>query len=371
MLFLEDALRHAECPICLLPLQGGATASQSSDTSASGHATNTTHPLTSFSSISVTRSGDLFSISFAPGVREALNGLEKSPHDHSSGGEDAVVVLKCGHIYHYLCALQLFEHEREKSKCPLCRRAVHAETDLIPFRPQRRVETLSAEPVVVPATHTRRKRQRSSSSSLSPVVSAASSDSSDRNDSVEEVTTATVARHGSTSPHRTRKHRRTRKCSSTPPASLVSSGVDDEDAEMETERSDGVQLVETRQQPPNTIYVQQLLRASDLFKTRATTLHERESDLLLSKKQLEEDCADLETAVAEARRRGELLCPPAGDRNSIEAQATRLAQLRLSCAEMQRSSNRVASEMSAAIHENASLKKEIEKYASKLEPYES
>ncbi|EPY17349.1 hypothetical protein STCU_10670 [Strigomonas culicis] len=167
MLFLEDALRHAECPICLLPLQGGGTASQNSG------AAPTTASAQGPPSPPFARGGAHFDITFAPGVRETLTDFHRSSPDYDS--DDGVVMLQCGHIYHYACALQLFEHEREKSKCPLCRHAVRKEKDLIPFRPQRRGEMTAARASAGGLADDGEPRARSHS--VSSVVSATSASS--------------------------------------------------------------------------------------------------------------------------------------------------------------------------------------------------
>ncbi|KAG8342226.1 hypothetical protein TRVL_06948 [Trypanosoma vivax] len=158
-------MREAECPICLqmlLPSEGRDSSSPKRD-----GANNSTVPQTV--SESTTSTGEGFSILFSANAmlnytrdmaRSLASSLEllhslsthgsasgEAPQAQihpacSSGEQNDVAVLPCGHMLHFLCANQLYEY-RKSATCPICREPIRDLRDILLFAPRGRQPTTS------------------------------------------------------------------------------------------------------------------------------------------------------------------------------------------------------------------------------------
>ncbi|ORC87560.1 uncharacterized protein TM35_000211660 [Trypanosoma theileri] len=177
---LFDTLRVAECSICLQTLLPGSSGSCGSPSPRNTPQKN--KPISSQGSTHSRRDvegterererereeeEEEFRITFAPGVprlndgnelgidsitRTFLSAVEEyrkkekrshglSPGDldesHVNMGNEGIVVLPCGHMLHFPCAVQLYEYKND-AKCPICRQPLKGVSDFLLFSPSQR-----------------------------------------------------------------------------------------------------------------------------------------------------------------------------------------------------------------------------------------
>ncbi|RNF27375.1 uncharacterized protein Tco025E_00374 [Trypanosoma conorhini] len=163
-MLLLYAMRHAECSICLQTLIFSADGSPSPSCGGSPAKQLPSPPRVSPAPRPAeARAGEGgFQITFAPGVSQtdpadevltfitALDAYQRtakkgggsgsSDADRgflSCGAEQGIVVLPCGHLLHFICAIQLHEYSKSPA-CPICRQALKGPEDYVLFLPRPR-----------------------------------------------------------------------------------------------------------------------------------------------------------------------------------------------------------------------------------------
>ncbi|KEG11079.1 hypothetical protein DQ04_03001040 [Trypanosoma grayi] len=61
---------------------------------------------------------------------------QNADSNSSTAGDPGIVVLPCGHLLHFLCAVQLYEY-KEGATCPICRQPLKSTADFVLFSPRR------------------------------------------------------------------------------------------------------------------------------------------------------------------------------------------------------------------------------------------
>ncbi|CAD2215036.1 hypothetical protein ADEAN_000248900 [Angomonas deanei] len=139
----------------------------------------------------------------------------------------------------------------------------------------------------------------------------------------------------------------------------------------EEDEEDDVRVVGMRTVAPSCVYVDHIARDADHYAKRVENVKSREGKLNESKKQLEEEIAQLRVSISGAKERMDTMFPDCrNDPDNALASATRLENLRKVCKETKWSSDRVASEMAVTLREKAELIRQIEKYERKLKRME-
>ncbi|CAG9576438.1 conserved hypothetical protein [Leishmania major strain Friedlin] len=471
-MLLHEALVHTECPICLQPLDYrlrpppsrpasppsfgtstvAATGSETtSSTTASGHSPRS--PLQLSGSNASGRAGE-FCITFAPGVygsdatdpwRPSLAVLSPaSPHEapspsgqhivahselcspfsgrgadlsgsghtaNSSSDEGAagVVVLPCGHLLHYLCAMQLCEYAIHPS-CPVCRLKLASGADLILFRPQLRVSLIAAaqassgvsfDGVYIEGEHNSaisvRKRSRleeaereddhmqctdghlADGEDTSSVQACSPQSGSQRgcvpgpavahtstSQSGGELSAPLLILGDDLEPTDTCAAPKTQ---GSPATSRQSSGGDADANQGE----DDIMIIGARQLPPSQAYAELLLRTTATWAARAETLKARVEHLERSQQLLQSDCTELERTLTVARRRREVLLnlPSSKDEQDALPSAQRLRELRRLCLETRTAMSSTTTQLAEAVRGHAEVRRQTEKYMRKLSRLES
>lgn len=468
---LHEALLQSECPICLQPLnfavQPPPSRPASPLTTSHTASSPTTHPSSSSSSSSphsliLLPSAPLsegeenrdFRITFAPGVYGSdaadpwhpsfelpthssaptgslttdadLNPLSSaSPSSRPTTDESAsgVAVLPCGHLLHYLCAMQLCEYAAHPS-CPVCRMKLTSTADLILFHPRARAPARVATPVAVTVAATgsggsRKGREnantpRGTGWSSSSKVREQQDDENSGSNSVmvlgdesetqltdvqgDDETVTSASAHG-TAPASPLGDLADMNVTTPSPPHLPASGTPGSatsdahgtqhtisTASRTTSGSsieDEILILGARQLPPAQAYAELLLRSTASWSDRAAVLKTRVSHLEKSQQQLQRDCAELETTLLTARRRREvLLNVPAGgggphgngaDSISLATSASfdRLRELRRLCDETRTAMAAATAELAATTREGAEVRRQMDKYGRKLSRLEA
>ncbi|KPI83243.1 hypothetical protein ABL78_7733 [Leptomonas seymouri] len=425
-MLLHEALLQSECPICLQPLNFAVPpppsrpASPFSAISSSASPPSLTSPNYVSSAIHSpisppNRSTDLdtdgeFHITFAPGVYgsdaadpwfpsfEILSSVPGSqsrssapgerrltssslPESHTTGagskeghGDDTathesasgVVVLPCGHLLHYPCAMQLCEYATHPS-CPVCRAKLSSVVDLTPLcprlrAPHRATTTTTAGAQVPPpcdveavrgrGAANERKRRRGDAEAEGCTLSAEPPDAEGSNDATvisdEDkekppgagealLGGAELTNMGRAAARSAMPLEHVRRVSASlvviGPSSGASSNVaspstlvnnvsqalgrasprttsPDADGRVDTKHhsaEDDILILGARQLPPAQAYAELLLRTTATWASRADVLKTRVAHLEKSQQQLQNDCAELGRTLSAARRRRELL----------------------------------------------------------------
>lgn len=437
---LHEALLHTECPICLQPLDcrlrpprshpasplSPATAGSAVTSASNLYSSETTSPLQLTGPGNSTGGGGEFRVTFAPGVyvsdaadpwdpRLAVSApgspRDGSPLRHGDSGGDyralpppfgteeaaaGVVVLPCGHLLHYLCAMQLCEYAAHLS-CPVCRLKLASGADMILFRPRLRVPSAAASvPEALPLSpsqqgggrvgdSTSRKRARAGASgvldrvavpvpdgldedsnSVQLVASSAASvlEGGDGSD-VDVVRVATAGAGGGSSPGVPPPRHDANGDPSAAAAGTRISFIAVADAE-DTEAD--ITIVGARQLPPSQAYAEMLLRATTTWAARTDTLRARVEHLEKSQQQLQSDCGELERTLAVARRRREMLLNVPSSKDSQDALQSmqRLRELRHLCLETRTSMTTTTAQLADAVRDHAELRRQTDKYTRKL-----
>ncbi|KAG5476419.1 hypothetical protein LSCM1_04124 [Leishmania martiniquensis] len=461
-MLLHEALVHTECPICLQPLDyrlrpppSHPTSTLSCSTSATvtagrGSTTRTSASGSSplqLSGPSAAGGAGEFRITFAPGVygNDAADpwhpnlavsppapphavpgfsdessfahnesrlhfsgGGSEFPGNGHSGSSDegaaGVVVLPCGHLLHYLCAMQLCEYAAHLS-CPVCRLKLASDADVVLLRPQLRGSSVAAAqaPADLPsrcsnvegtsmsstalrkrsraegvgeegeeARHANSKRADGSatdSSQLSPLVSTA-----------QRVCFPDRAVAGaSTAPSgRERRvatplwgHDEAPKDTGAVPVTQTLLSVSRQKSSVDVDASPGeddITIVGARQLPPSQAYAELLLRTTATWADRAETLKERVEHLERSRQLLQNDCSGLERTLTVARRRREVLLntPSSKDAQDALRSAQRLRELQRLCLETRAAITTTTAQLAEAIRDHAEVRRQTEKYTRKL-----
>ncbi|KAG5501874.1 hypothetical protein JKF63_04144 [Porcisia hertigi] len=468
-MLLHEALVHTECPICLQPLGCHLRAPPSRPVSplcvtpsaaatAHGDATSSTSTPGSSSYLLAGSSGSNtsgglgeFRITFAPGVygsdatdpwhpslplqlpaspREApgsshphsfVHGGERVPFSEGDGhlpgtggttaggdgdeGSAGVVVLPCGHLLHYLCAIQMCEYVTNPS-CPVCRLTLTSTFDLILFRPRMRSSSIVEARATAGDSSTRayvdkggrtsvtatRKHCRSEEvggeDSQTPIVEDDLVNSNDAN-KVQVHSSGPALGRGSlatwgiayTSTSHSAGERNavtltlcdgleTTALCTVPKvqASAAKSPQMNGDDVNTSQGEDDITIVGTRQLPPSQAYTELLLRTSTSWIGRTETLRTRVEHLERSQQQLQNDCVELKRTLTVARRRREVLLdlPSSKDEQDALRSAQRLHELRRLCLETRTAMRATTAQLAEAIRDHAEVRRQTEKYMRKL-----
>ncbi|GET89479.1 hypothetical protein, conserved [Leishmania tarentolae] len=471
-MLLHEALLHTECPICLQPLDyrlrpphGHPASPPSSTTSAvastgSGVCSSTTvsthspHSPMQLSGSNASGGAGEFCITFAAGVygsdstdpwhpslvvpspaspHEAPSPLDQRRFVHSelcpliSGGganltgsthtadsssdEGAagVVVLPCGHLLHYLCAMQLCEYATHPS-CPVCRLKLASGVDLILFRPQLRLSLIAAAqassgvPSNDPCTEgecknsiSMRKRcqtdeagregghtqytdsRRADSEGTTSVQVCPPASELQRGcvldpasvhastlESGDDGTSSNVVLRDDVEP--------TDTCAVPQTQGSIGASRQDNGGGLDTNQGeDDITIVGARQLPPSQAYAELLLRTTATWAARAETLKERVEHLERSQQLLQSDCSELENTLTVARRRREALLnfPSAKDEQDTLLSVQRLSELRSLCLETRTTMASTTAQLAETIRSHAEVRRQIDKYMRKLSRLES
>lgn len=148
---IVDSLKSADCAICLLPLhepENGNTAEEGVNGLVLWEGRRAGHSSSSSSGYSRSSSSIAEGSSLSDSDMEEEDTTENrivvvrdgaaEPRPAEDGESDSgIVVLPCGHLFHYVCFAQLAEyamtHDKEKCACPVCRAKVSPD-DAIPLR---------------------------------------------------------------------------------------------------------------------------------------------------------------------------------------------------------------------------------------------
>ncbi|KPA86866.1 hypothetical protein ABB37_00913 [Leptomonas pyrrhocoris] len=326
-----------------------------------------------------------------------------TPSDESASG---VAVLPCGHLLHYVCAMQLFEYATGKS-CPVCRKALISRADVVLFCP--RVRTPPHPAASIPtATSERaastRKRRRNDADTPSDQlpsqnvlggcssVTVRSADDAERSERAREEVLGGTQLVGTDSDAAQLvvplDHERGVRASSalirplagaSNAAALSSSSVlhrshasGEASRPTPTPAEDDILLLGARQLPPAQAYADLLLRSTATWADRTDVLKARVTHLEGNQRQLQNDCAELERMLAAARRRRELLLnlPSAAHTggNGVDALPSyeRLQELRRLGKETRTAMTEVTAQLAASTRAHAEVRRQIEKYSRKL-----
>ncbi|RNF01131.1 hypothetical protein TraAM80_07183 [Trypanosoma rangeli] len=316
-MFLLDAMRHAECSICLQTLSLSAGGSPSPSNGGSPAKKLPSPPRAS----PVPRHAESrldegeFQITFAPGVSRshtaddvmtfitALDAYHRavkkgSRHSRASrdagggllscGAEQGIVVLPCGHLLHFLCAIQLHEYSNSPT-CPICRQALKKTEDYVLFVPRPR-----------------------------------------------------------------------------PTLTERSMAVDGEGNTCESNRSeegggDEVQFAGERCVAPSEAYRSHIQREADELRRRRRNLRSREHFLTSSRDQLEEQCISLEQSASDARRRYDVLT------RQGTVGLDRLKELRDVVLKTHTSMEQLTLQLASLLRQQRDVDQQLEKYSQRLQ----
>ncbi|CAM39381.2 conserved hypothetical protein [Leishmania braziliensis MHOM/BR/75/M2904] len=450
-MLLHEALLCTECPICLQPLgcrirpphsrpasppilvtPARVTTDNSEATSSTSPSGSSPHSPLQLDGLTTLGEANEFRITFAPGVYGidaadpwhpslatpspasphelsssldqrsfALSGASLSGSGHAADsssveGTTGVVVLPCGHLLHYLCAMQLCEYATHPS-CPVCRLKLASDADLILFRPQLRASSIVAAQAPVgisfsctSAITTRKRRRPEEAERVEHCTQCADNHGTDDNANSGQVFSLESASQRVCAPSPAVVHTLTSKsggeCSATTrilkdvlaltdacatPKTLISPGTSRQEIGSDVDASqdeDDITIVGARQLPPSQAYAELLLRTTATWTERAETLKTRVEHLERSQQQLQSDCSELERTLTVARRRRELLLTsssPKDEQDTLRS-AQRLRELRRLSLETRTAMLTSTAQLAEAIRDHAEVQRQTEKYMRKL-----
>ncbi|PWU99781.1 hypothetical protein TcG_03122 [Trypanosoma cruzi] len=315
-MFLFDAMRHAECSICLQALLPGTGSSASPSNGVSPEKKLPSPPRVSPApQLGEVSSGEEeFRITFAPGVSRqgttddfmtfinALDMYHRAAKKHGSrhrtsrevgcgvtpcGADHGIVVLPCGHLLHFLCAIQLHEYSNHPT-CPICREAIKSPEDCVLFLPLSR-PTVFQRGMAVDG----------------------------------EVNACDISRT-------------------------------DEDG------GENVQFTGEGSVAPADVYRRHIQHELDELKRRRRNLRSREHFLTNSRDQLEEQCISLEQSASDARRRYDVLT------RQGTVGLDRLKELRDVALKTHTSMEQLTLELARLLRQQRDLDQQLEKYSQRL-----
>ncbi|KAF5222375.1 hypothetical protein ECC02_004656 [Trypanosoma cruzi] len=315
-MFLFDAMRHAECSICLQTLLPGTGSSASPSNGVSPEKKLPSPPRVSPAPQlgEVSSREEEFRITFAPGVSRqdttddfmtfinALDMYRRAAKKHGSrhrtsrevgcgvtpcGADHGIVVLPCGHLLHFLCAIQLHEYSNHPT-CPICREAIKSPEDCVLFLPLSR-PTVFQRGMAVDG----------------------------------EVNACDISRT-------------------------------DEDG------GDNVQFTGEGSVAPADVYRRHIQHELEELKRRRRNLRSREHFLTNSRDQLEEQCISLEQSASDARRRYDVLT------RQGTVGLDRLKELRDVALKTHTSMDQLTLELARLLRQQRDLDQQLEKYSQRL-----
>ena len=327
--------------------------------------------------------------------------------DESASG---VAVLPCGHLLHYLCAMQLCEYTTHPS-CPVCRTKLSsAAADLVLFCPRARAPPRTAATAVKDTRESfaaaQRKRRREGEMEAeeekgrgcldgesSNSVTVIQDDNVKRPGNVDEdilgdserapmekaePTSSAMSFDGEHSPGALPKLSGVAQPihdSSLPTTTSAAENASNSCTQRSSASEEEILILGARQLPPSRAYAELLLRTTATWADRADVLQTRVTHLEKSQQQLQSDCAELDRTLASARRRRELLLNvpstaaaatgAAGDADALPS-FERLRELRRLCSETRTAMTESTAQLAASTREHAEVRRQIEKYTRKL-----
>lgn len=338
--------------------------------------------------------------------------LSNSGHTADSSSDEGaagVVVLPCGHLLHYLCAMQLCEYAIHPS-CPVCRLKLASGADLALFRPQLRMSLIAAAQASSGVSADGRYMERDCKRAISvrkrcrpeeagredghaPYTDRHRADAEDAN-SVQVCSPPSESQRGCV-PGPAVAHpsmsqsggelsaptlilgddwEPTDTCAApktqgSPATSRQNSGGDADTNQGE----DDITIIGARQLPPSQAYAELLLRTTATWAARAETLKARVEHLERSQQLLQSDCSELERTLTVARRRREVLLnlPSSKDEQDALPSAQRLRELRRLCLETRTAMSSTTKQLAEVIRGHAEVRRQTEKYMRKLSRLES